>query len=241
MILRAFGLAVLLVGRCVLAATNEYYTRAEAKGIVDGMIAAYGGAEKLKGLERVKTVMEIKEGPMNFKGTLYQATGKARMDMDAAGRPISAVSIYDGKEFVYVFNGKAAAMPASAKESLEYGVKEGGFQAAMLHTFLTKEHELVYGGRKKHDGKEYDFIQTVNGRGWKQDHYIDPQTRREVVTVTRHSRGGHTHVVEAFDEFEGVLYPKRILVKGVDGSARGSLRVLEVSKDFKDDVFVAPK
>lgn len=241
MILRAFCLVVLLVGRCVLAATNEYYARAEVKGIVDGMITAYGGAEKLKALERVKTVMEIKEGPATLKGTLYQATGKARMDMEAAGRAFSAVSIFDGKEFVYLFNGKATAMPASAKEQLEYGVKEGVFQAAMLHTFLTKEHELVYRGKKKYEGKEYDFIETVDGRGWKHEHYIDPQTRRQMVTVARHSRGGYTHVVEAFDEFEGVAYPKRVLVKGVDGSARGSLRVLEVSKDFRDDVFLAPK
>lgn len=238
---KAFLIGVFCAAVSALAATNEYYTRAEVKGIVDEVIKAYGGAEKLKAIERAKTVMEIKEGPVTLKGTLYQAAGKARMEMVAEGRPVSMMSLYDGKDFHYLMNGKPAAMPASSKEQLEYGVKEGVFQAAMLHTFLTKEHELVYRGKKQYDGKEYDFIETVDGRGWKHEHYIDPQTRRQMVTVARHSRGGYTHVVEAFGEFEGVLYEKRMIVKGADGSPRGSMRVLEVSKEFGDEVFLAPK
>jgi hypothetical protein len=237
---KAFWVAVLLGGLSVFGATNEYYTKPEVKKIVDEVIAAYGGEEKLKGVERAKVTMEIKEGPATFVGTLYQASGKARMDMEIPGR-MKAVNIFDGKTFVYLLNGKPAPAPPNAKDTLEYGVKEGVFQASMLHTFLSKEHELVYRGKKEYDGKEYDLIETTDTRPWKKEHYIDPQTRREMVTVTRHDKGGYTHVAEAFDEFEGVLYQKRVSVKGVDGSTRGSMRVLGVSKDFGDEVFASPK
>src|SRR5688572_23072720 len=61
MISKAVCLLILCVGCSALAATNEYYTKAEVKGIIDEMIKAYGGVEKLKGMERAKISMDVKE------------------------------------------------------------------------------------------------------------------------------------------------------------------------------------
>lgn len=221
------------------AATNEYYSSSKAKEIIDAMVNAYGGVEKLTALERVKVVMEIREGSTAFKGTLYQTLTKARFDLATSNSKgdINIINVFDGKDFFATVNGQSTPISASARDQLEFGTKEGVFQASILHTFLAKENDVAYRGKKKYGDTEYDVIETTDERGWKKEHYIDPASHREMVTTTTNKQGVRTHVTEAFDEFAGVLYQKRVTIKGADGTTRGSMRVLDVSSDFGDAVF----
>lgn len=243
MISKAVCFLVLALGCRAFAATNEYYSSPVVKGIVDSLIKAYGGEEKLKQFERIKIVMDVKEGAMTVKGTLYQTATKARLDMEltANQRKAHLINLYDGKEFVSLVNGQAVPMKASMKEQLERSVKEGVFQAAILDEFLNKKHDVLYRGKKTYDGKTYEVIESRNEWGITKEHYIDPEKHREIVEIKRDKEGVRTHVFEAFDEFEGVLYQKRALVKGTDGSLRGSWAVKEISKDFEDSVFDTKK
>ena len=228
------GLVLLAGSR---AATNEYYTKAEVKKIVDEVIAAYGGEEKLKQFERFKVHAEVKNNEGLTKITLYESKSKARFDMVADRLKVAA--FYDGKEFVSVVNGREAPLtPPKVKEQLEDELKDGVFQDSVVRVFKNKEHDVLDLGKKKFDGTEYDVIETTDVRGKKKTHYFDRKTRRRMVETRLTATGEkQTIMTEAFGEYEGVLYEKRVIFKNADGSLQGSGRILEVTKDFEDSVF----
>jgi hypothetical protein len=238
---KILGVGVFVALTCSgLGATNEYYTSAEVKRIVDGVIKEYGGEEKMTGFERIKALIEMKEGTETGKMTFYEARGKARLDV-TKGR-VSVSSMFDGRQHVTVVNGKVApTTPEAAKDQLSAEAANGVFQAELIDLFRNKDHQVLYRGKKKYDGKEYEVIETTDKRGKKKEHYIDLRTNRRMVEVKHEVRGLTAVVVEAFDEYEGVLYEKRVTFKGSDGSVRGSGRIVALSKDFGDDVFSGPK
>src|SRR5688572_23557508 len=96
--LAAFLTVGLLVGS--RAATNEYYTKPEVKEIVDNMLKAYGGVEKLKQFDRVKAVTDITRRGNTGKVTIYRTPSMARTDVEATvnRRRGVIVNIFDGKE-----------------------------------------------------------------------------------------------------------------------------------------------
>jgi hypothetical protein len=238
---KVLGVAIFVALACSgLGATNEYYTSAEVKKIVDEVIREYGGEEKLMGFERIKGLIEMKEGPEPMKMTLYEARGKARLDVTKGQANVS--SMFDGERYVTVVNGKVTpTTPQAAKDQLAGEAANGVFQAELLDLFRNKDHQVIYRGKKKYDRKEYEVIETTDKRGKKKEHYIDPQTNRRMVEVKHEERGFTAVVVEAFDQYEGVLYEKRVTFKGADGSVRGAGRIVALSKDFGDDVFSGPK
>src|ERR1041384_1880716 len=117
------------------AATNEYYTSPKAKAVIDGLIRAYGGAEKMKAIDRVKVVMHITSQSRTFRATFYQTATKMRRD----ATPMNVVEIYDGKELTTTVNGKRVPSKPESKEDLANELKEGVFQAALLDVFMNRK------------------------------------------------------------------------------------------------------
>lgn len=238
-----FGLVVALVAfyyaGSALAATNEYYTSAKAKEVIDGLIKAYGGAEKIKAIDRIKMVIEDAQQGANAKIILYQTKSKIRMDADAGG--VKATEIFDGKNMVVIVNGTRHEAPPGHREKLEEEVREGPFQAGLLEVLTGKDRQVTYRGKKTFDGKDCDVIERVKMHNEIYDHYIDPTTHREVARVSRDADGIEVQKVDNFGEFKGVLYPTKMVTQKPNGVVVRTFKVTEVSTDFDDSVFqVAP-
>lgn len=237
-----FGFVIACVAFCCAdsswAATNEYYTSAKAKEVIDGLIKAYGGAEKIKAVDRIKMVIEGQEG-VNAKITRYQTKSKIRMDVNAGG--VMATEIFDGKNIVVIVNGARQAAPPGHQESLEAEVREGPFQAGLLEALTGKDRQVTYRGKKSFDGKECDVIERLKKRNEVYDHYIDPDTHREVARVSHDADGIEVQKVESFGEFKGIVYPTKMVTQKPSGVMVRAFKVTEVSTDFDDSVFqVAP-
>jgi hypothetical protein len=219
------------------AATNEYYTSPKAKAVIDAMINALGGAEKMKAIDRVKIIAQTTSEGQTGRGTFYQTATKMRREY---GAPYNWFEIYDGKEVVAIVNGKRApAKPDSAK-FFESELKEGVFQAALLDVFMNKDRHVIYRGKKTFERREYEVIETASHDNMLREHYIDPETHHEMVRIRHEPKGDRIVVVVAYDEFKGVFYQKRAVWKRRDGSVSGGMRVVEVSSDFDDSIFKAP-
>jgi hypothetical protein len=219
------------------AATNEYYTSPKAKAVIDGLISSYGGAEKMKAIDRVKVVMQITSQNRTIRATFYQTATKMRRDV----AQVNLVEIYDGKEMIATVNGKRVPPKPESKDELANELKEGVFQAALLDVLMNKDRHVVYRGEKSFDGKKYDVLETANYKNEMREHYIDPESHREIVRMRHKPTGIETSINEAFDEFKGVLFEKRTILKRVDGSVAGGMRVVEISSDFDDSVFDLPQ
>jgi hypothetical protein len=218
-------------------ATNEYYTSAKAKEVIDGLFNAYGGADKIKEIDRIKMVIEDAQQGVNAKVTLYQTKTKIRMDASAAG--VMATEIFDGKSMIAIVNGKRETPPPGHQESLESELREGPFQAGLLEVLTGTDRQVAYRGKKMFDGKECDVIERVKKRNEVYDHYIDPGTHREVARVLRDADGIEVQKVESFGEFKGVLYPTKMITQKPSGVLVRTFKVTEVTSDFDDSVFQA--
>lgn len=238
---KGFALLASFIAFCLAgpaaAATNEYHTSAKAKEVIDALIKAYGGVEKIKAIDRIKMVIDNQQAGANAKITLYQTPTKIRMDANAAG--VAATEIYDGKNLVVIVNGKREAAPPGHQESLEGELREGVFQAGLLEALTGKTRQVSYRGRKTLDGKEYEVIERVKKPGEVYSHYIDPQTHREVARVINDADGIQVQKMETFGEFKGVIYPTRMVTQAPNGVVMRTFKVTEVTSDFNDSVFDA--
>ena len=221
------------------AATNDYYTSPKAKALIDGMVQAYGGADKLKAIERVKVSLQVVSEGQVVEATIYQTSTKMRRD--AAGQPGNMIEIYDGKNLTAILNGKSITPRPESQQDLANEVKEGVFQSALLDVFLNKDRHVVYRGKKTLDGKQCEVIETANHRNVLREHYIDPKSHREIARINHKSSGDETSIFEAFGDFKGVVYPSKVVSKRPDGSVSGRMRVVGITSDFDESVFVAPK
>ena len=218
------------------AATNEYYSSPAAKAVIDAMIQAYGGAEKLKAIDRVKVVAQVTTGSRTVRATFYQTATKMRRD--AVSGPVNLIEIFDGKDVIAILNGKPVTPRPEAKPDLANEVKEGVFQAALLDVFMNKDRHVALREKKVFDGKNCDVIETKNYRDELREHFIDPESHREIGRITHKPQEKEMSVFEGFDEFQGVVYPARMVFKRADGSVSGGMRVVEISSDFDNSVFV---
>jgi hypothetical protein len=238
---KAVGLvAALIAFSCAapsLAATNEYYTSAKAKEVIDGLIKAYGGADKIKAVDRIKMVIEDAQQGANAKITLYQTKSKIRMDVNAGG--VAATEIFDGKTITAVVNGTRQPAPPGHQDSLAEELREGPFQSGLLEVLTGKDRQLTYRGKKTFDGKECDVIERVKKANEIYDHYIDPETHREVARVSHDADGIEVQKVESFGEFKGVIYPTKMVTQKPNGIVVRTFKVTEVSSDFDESVFNA--
>lgn len=240
---KGVGFVALLIAFCCagssLAATNEYYTSAKAKEVIDGLIKAYGGAEKIKAVDRIKMVIENGQQGANAKITLYQTKTKIRTDVNAG--PVAATEIFDGKTITAIVNGTRQPAPPGHQESLTEELREGPFQSGLLEVLTGKDRIVAYRGKKTFDGKDCDVIERVKKRNEVYDHYIDPDTHREVARVSHDADGIEVQKVESFGEFKGIVYPAKMVTQKPNGVVVRTFKVTEVSSDFDDSVFqVAP-
>jgi hypothetical protein len=223
------------------AATNEYYSSAVTKEIIDGLIKASGGAEKIKAIDRIKVVMDASVDGKTMRATILQTKSHLRREV-ALAPEMKVIEIYDGKDVATIVNGKRAPKGRpKAKEEMDAELKEGVFQAALLDDFVNRERHVKYLGKKVFGGKSCDLIETIDARQILRQHYLDPQSHREIFRIKHQPEGAETSIFEDFSEFKGVLYPSKMTFKKADGSVSGRARVAEISSNFDDSVFVAPR
>ena len=63
---------------------NDYYANPEAKRVIDAIIEAHGGRERIEALDRMKVTMHLRMFDRETDITVYQTRSAIRRDTDSA-------------------------------------------------------------------------------------------------------------------------------------------------------------
>lgn len=214
--------------------SNDYYSNPEARDAVDKIVAAYGGREKLVGVERLAVTMEMTMGDRKMATTLYQTADKIRREVHA-GQVFAQV--FDGQNAFLIMQGRVAPAPPQVRQELQAQLDKGIGQASIVHKYLNPDAVVKYLGMQERAGAKYVVLETRDDRGQSVRHFFDDQTYREVVEVTYAADGPELQLFDSYKLHDGILYPEAATIRSPDGELLGGMRLVSISDAFEDDVF----
>ena len=222
---------------------------------VDEIIAKYvqarGGAEKLKGVQTIRTTATMTMGPgMELAGTVIQKRPKlARMEFSLQG--MTAVQAYDGKDAwqIMPFMGKKDPELMSVDEAKE--TEEMADLDGPLVDYKSKGHQVELQGKEKVEGTDAYKLKVTLKNGDVQTIYIDSDSFLEIKEVTKRTiRGTESEIESAigdYKEVNGIMFPFAVEsgIKGSDQKQKLTITKVELNVPADDSMFkmpaVAPK
>jgi len=217
---------------------------------VDEIVAKYvqarGGAEKLKGVQSIKTSATMTMGPgMELPGIVIQKRPMlARLEFTAQG--MTAVQAYDGKEAwqIMPFMGKKDPELMSADEAKE--TEEMADVDGPLVDYKGKGHQLELLGKEKIEGTDAYKLKLTLKNGDVQTIYIDADSFLEIKEVTKRTVRGTDLEVESsigdYKEVNGIMFPFAVenQVKGTDQKQKITITKIELNVPADDSLFKMP-
>ncbi len=229
-----------------LAVLAPFLLAQSADEIIATYVQARGGADKLKGVQSIKTTATMTMGPgMELPGIVIQKRPKlARLEFTVQG--MTAVQAYDGKDAwqIMPFMGKKDPELMSADEAKE--TEEMADVDGPLVDYKSKGHQLELLGKEKIEGTDAYKLKLTLKNGDVQTVYIDTDSFLEIKEVTKRSvRGTDTEVESSigdYKEVSGIMYPYAIenKVKGTDQSQKITISKIELNVPVDDSQFKMP-
>lgn len=219
--------------------TNDYYRDPEAKKVIDAIIEAHGGRERIEAVDRVKITMHTRMYAGEADITIYQTRSAIRRDTTIEDRVYVECLNADG---IWVSeSNEDQASPAGLDVLLQFEIDKGLLQQPMLNKLLAKDRELTFRGKTIYREKSCWLIETKDVMGQTVKHYFDAETNLALAEVTvlgddRESR----QLFVLHDRFEGVGYAKRVALTDEKNQLQGSTEITEITSDFPDSVFKKP-
>lgn len=231
-------LVLLVTASCLSAQTVDE--------IIAKNVQARGGAEKLKGVQSIKSTATMSMGPgMELPGTVIQKRpALARLEFTAQG--LTAVQAYDGKNAwqIMPFMGKKDPELMSADEAKE--TEEMADVDGPLVDYKSKGHQVELLGKEKIEGTDAYKLKLTLKNGDVQTVYIDADSFLEIKEVTKRSiRGTETEVESSigdYKEVNGIMFPFAIesAVKGADQKQKITITKIELNVPADDSIFKMP-
>jgi len=221
------------------AQTNDYYTRPEARKIIDNIIAAHGGAGRLTNVTKGMTVLKMNVNGEPFKITAYQTRTQLRREVAAGGG--SVVQIFDGTNTLMLVNGRRVPPPPSLPGELKAQVGKGVFQASLVTELTDPKTSVTYLGEKVYRGEKYLALRTKDSKGQDVVNHFDPKTCRACVEVTTTGKSQETQEITAYRNVNGILYPARAVIRDSAGKVIGTMEALTITNNFDAAVFFPSK
>jgi len=217
---------------------------------VDEIIAKYvqarGGAEKLKGVQTIRTTATMTMGPgMELAGTVIQKRPKlARMEFSLQG--MTAVQAYDGKDAwqIMPFMGKKDPELMSADEAKE--TEEMADVDGPLVDYKSKGHQAELLGKEKIEGTDAYKIKLTLKNGDVETIYIDADSFLQIKEVDKRTVRGSEQETESsigdYKEVNGILFPFAVenAVKGTDQKQKITISKIELNVPVDDSMFKMP-
>jgi len=217
---------------------------------VDEIVAKYvqarGGAQKLKGVQSIKTTATLTMGPgMELPAIMIQKRPMlARLEFTAQG--MTGIQAYDGKEAwqIMPFMGKKDPELMSADEAKE--PEEMADVDGPLVDYKGKGHRLELLGKEKMEGTDAYKLKLTLKNGDVQTIYIDADSFLEIKEVTKRAVRGTDMEVESsigdYKEVNGIMFPFAVesQVKGTDQTQKITITKIELNVPADDSLFKMP-
>lgn len=217
-----------------------------ADEIIAKNVQARGGAEKLKGVQTVKTTAIMTMGPgMELAGTVIQKRPMlARMEFTVQG--MTAVQAYDGKDAwqIMPFMGKKDPELMSADEAKE--TEEMADVDGPLVDYKSKGHQVELLGKEKIEGTDAYKLKLTLKNGDVQTIYIDADSFLQIKEVDKRTiRGTETETESSigdYKEVNGILFPFAVenAIKGTDQKQKITISKIELNVPVDDSIFKMP-
>ena len=230
----------------VLAVLAPSLLAQTADEIIAKNIQARGGAEKLKGVQSVKTTVTMTMGPgMELAGTMIQKRPMlARMEFSLQG--MTAVQAYDGKDAwqIMPFMGKKDPELMSADEAKE--TEEMADVDGPLVDYKSKGHQVELLGKEKIEGTDAYKLKLTLKNGDVQTIYIDADSFLQIKEMDKRTiRGTETETetsIGDYKEVNGILFPFAVenAVKGTDQKQKITISKIELNVPVDDSIFKMP-
>lgn len=214
--------------------------------IIAKNVQARGGAEKLKGVQSVKSAVTMEMGPgMEAPATLIQKRpGLARLEFTVQG--LTGVQAYDGTNAwqVMPFMGKKDPELASADEAKE--MEEMSDIDGPLVDYKTKGHQVELLGKEKIEGTDAYKLKITLKNGDVITTYIDSDSFLEIKGETKRTVRGTEQVFESsigdYKEVNGIMFPFAIesSVKGSPQKVKYTITKIELNVPVDDAIFKMP-
>lgn len=192
-------LNALLFALLVWAATAPRAAAQAADEIVAKVLAARGGADKIRAIrtQRVDGKISFGPGAEGLFSVEFARPGKMHMEIDINGQTV--VRIYDGKSAGWVINPFAPnkdAQPMTAAE-LRNISDESDFDGPLVD-YQTKGNSLALLGKDELDGKQVYKLQLTNKNGDARTYFFDASTFLLVKWEGKRKADGQEVPVETF-------------------------------------------
>jgi outer membrane lipoprotein-sorting protein len=214
--------------------------------IIAKNVEARGGADKLKGVQSVKSTATLAMGPgMEAPGILIQKRGNlARLEFTIQG--LTAVQAYDGTHAwqVMPFMGKKDPELMAADEAKE--VEEMADIDGPMVDYKSKGNQVELLGKEKMEGTDAYKMKVSLKNGDVQTVYIDADSFLEIKEETKRTVRGSEQVYEAsigdYKEVNGVIFPFAIEsgVKGSQEKQKLTITKIELNVPVDDSMFKMP-
>lgn len=231
-------IALAVLAPCLLAQTVDE--------IIAKNVQARGGAEKLKGVQSIKSTATMSMGPgMEAPGVLIQKRpALARLEFTVQG--LTAVQAYDGKNAwqIMPFMGKKDPELMSADEAKE--TEEMADLDGPLVDYKSKGHQVELQGKEKIEGTDAYKLKLTLKNGDVQTIYIDADSFLEIKEVTKRTIRGSEQEIESaigdYKEVKVIMFPFAIEsgVKGSDQKQKLTITNVELNVPADDSMFKMP-
>lgn len=216
------------------AQTNDYHVNEDARRLINNIIAAYGGFERLTNVSRMMSVMQMNSGGRQIHVTLYETRQKIRREI-LAGRQM--IQTYDGTNGFVEANGHSVPAPEALTQDLRGQIAKGVMQASLVVNFTGTNSFVKFLGKMEYESAQFFVIQTHDAKGQVVEHYFDPANYREFVEITKTKTGDEIQRFDEYKIFKGIFYPKKTTIKSADGRLLGGMELVKISDDFDDLIF----
>ncbi|HYM78827.1 MAG TPA: outer membrane lipoprotein-sorting protein [Candidatus Dormibacteraeota bacterium] len=214
--------------------------------IIAKNVQARGGADKLKGVQSIKSTATMSMGPgMEAPGILIQKRpALARLEFTVQG--LTAVQAYDGKNAwqIMPFMGKKDPELMSADEAKE--TEEMADLDGPLVDYKSKGHQVELLGKEKIEGTDAYKLKVTLKNGDVQTVYIDSDSFLEIKEVTKRTIRGSEQEVESsigdYKQVNGILFPFAVEsgIKGSDQKQKLTITKVELNVAADDAMFKMP-
>jgi len=230
----------------VLAAMAPCVLGQTVDEIIAKNVQARGGAEKLKGVQSIKSTATLSMGPgMEAPGVLIQKRpALARLEFTIQG--LTAIQAYDGKNAwqIMPFMGKKDAELMSADEAKE--TEEMADVDGPLVDYKSKGHQVELLGKEKVEGTDAYKLKLTMKNGDVQTIYIEADSFLEIKEETKRTVRGSEQEVESaigdYKEVNGILFPFAVEsnVKGSAEKQKITITKVELNVPTDDSLFKMP-
>jgi len=213
--------------------------------IIAKNVQARGGAEKLKGVQTVKSTATMTMGGMEIPGTMIQKR-PTLMRAEFTVQGLTAVQAYDGKDAwqIMPFMGKKDPELMSADEAKE--IQDNADVDGPLMDYKNKGNQVELQGKEKIEGTDAYKLKVTLKNGDVQTLYLDADSFLEIKEVTKRTIRGTEQEVESsigdYKEVNGILFPFAVEsgVKGTDQKQKITISKVELNVPADDSIFKMP-